>query len=164
MGNHVGRWNGGCRSWRAGSWVKKYHQNAGQPRGFPRPNWRKRYASDAQIGAAIGVDRLPGDVAGGGTAEEAHHGGDVLRTALLAAYRMVGGMMRRFRLVLRPRRADQAGNDAIHGDSVGGQIMGERAGEADDAGLGRHHMGAIRGSRMRAESADVDDGARAGQP
>src|SRR5262245_31928698 len=164
MGNHAGRWNGGYRSWRAGSCVKKYHQNAGQPRGFPRANWRKRYASDAQIGAAIGMDRLPRDVARRGTAEEAHHGRDILGTALFAAYRMVGRMMRGFRLVLRPRRADQAGNDAVHGDSVRRQVMGERAGEADDAGLGRHHMGAIRGSGMRAEAADVDDRARAGLP
>ena len=36
--------------------------------------------------------------------------------------------------------------------------MGERAGEADDAGLGRHHMGAIAGAGMRAQAADIDDG------
>ena len=34
----------------------------------------------AQIGPAIGVDRLPRDVARGGTAEEPHHGGDILRS------------------------------------------------------------------------------------
>src|SRR4030095_11799526 len=109
---------------------QKVSSKCGAAERLSRPNWRKRHASDAQIGAAIGMDRLPGDVARCGTTEEAHHGRDVLRTALFAAYRMMGGMMRGFRLVLRPRRADQAGNDAIHGDSVCRQVMGERTGEA----------------------------------
>src|ERR1700752_4644556 len=113
---------------------QKVSSKCGAAERLSRPNWRKRHASDAQIGAAIGMDRLPGDVARRGTTEEAHHGRDVLRTALFAAYRMVGRMMCRFRLVLRTRSADEAGNDAIHGDPVGGQIMSEGAGEADDAG------------------------------
>ena len=42
--------------------------------------------------------------------------------------------------------------------------MSQRAGEADDPGLGRHHMGAIGSACVRAEAADVDDGAGARLP
>jgi hypothetical protein len=82
-----------------------------------------------------GVDRLPGDVARGGAAQEPHHRRDVLRIAAFARDRAMGQMVRRFRPVLRPRRADQAGDHAIDGDAVGCEIMRQRAGEADDARL-----------------------------
>ena len=106
------------------------------------------------------MDRLPVDVAGGRAAQESHHGGDIFGAPLFTANGAVRQVMGRFRLVLWTRRADQAGNNAIDGDAVGREIMGECAGEADDAGFCRHHMGAIRGARMRAQAADIDDGAR----
>ena len=109
----------------------------GPPRGiYPAIHRRKRqrgHASGAEIGPAIGVDRLPVDVARARAAQEPHHRRDVFRPAPLAGDGPVGQMMRRFRLVLGPRRADQAGNDAIDGDAVVGEVMGQRAGETDDA-------------------------------
>src|SRR4029077_9675778 len=42
------------------------------------------HASHAQIGPTIGVDRLAGDVARGGRAEEPHNRSDVFRPAALA--------------------------------------------------------------------------------
>src|SRR3954447_12573691 len=125
---------------------------------IPQRNPRVSHALRTQISSAIGVDRLPVDVAGGWAAEESHGGGDIFRPASLAGDGLVGQVMCRFRLVFRSRRADQPGNDAIHGDAIGGEVVGERAGEADDSRLRRHHMGTIFRPRMRAQPADIDDG------
>ena len=65
-----------------------------------------RYALCAEIGPAIGVDRLPGDVARTRAAQETHHCGDVLGSSAVAGQGLMRQMMRRFRLVLRPQRAD----------------------------------------------------------
>src|ERR1700722_10590574 len=95
------------------------------------PKWRASHALRAEIGPAIAVDRLSDDVTGARSAQESHGGRDVLRAAALAGDGLVGEMMGRLRLVLGPRRANQAGDDAIDGDAVGGKIVGQRAGEAD---------------------------------
>src|SRR5712675_430289 len=49
--------------------------------GLHRRNQRPCHALRAEIGPAIGVDRLPVDVARARPAEEAHHGRDVVRAA-----------------------------------------------------------------------------------
>src|SRR6185437_8258351 len=72
--------------------------------------------------------------------------------------------MRRFGRTLGARRADQAGNHAIDGDTVGGEIVSQRAGKANNARFCRHDMGAIFRAGMCAEAPDVDDGARIGLP
>src|SRR5436853_386881 len=61
------------------------------------------------------------------------------------------------KIVLGPWRADQAGDDAIDGYAVLGEVMGQRAGEADDPGLRRYHMSPVPVAGMRAHAADVDD-------
>src|SRR5260370_33433690 len=106
---------------------------------------------------AIGVDGLPGDVARARATQEADRGGDVLGLATLAGDGLMGQMMRGFGLVLRARRADQPWNDAVYGDAVGGEVVGERPGKADDPGLRGHDMGAVLCAGMRAQAADVDD-------
>ena len=65
------------------------------------------HASGAQIGAAIGVDRLPVDVARAGPAQKTHGCGDVFRQTPIAGDGLMGQMMGRLRLVLGPWRADQ---------------------------------------------------------
>src|SRR5690242_3989045 len=67
-------------------------------------------------------------------------------------------MMGRFRLAFWPRRPDQARNHAIDGDAVRSKVMGERPGEADDAGLCCHYMGAVACPGMCAQAPDIDNG------
>ena len=95
----------------------------------------------AEIGPAIAVDRLPVDVAGGASAQKPHRRRDVLRASALAGDGLVNQMMRRFRLVFGARRADQAGNHAIDGDAIGGQVMGERGRPEDVAAAVRFLCG-----------------------
>src|SRR5262249_15221479 len=104
---------------------------------------RASYALSAKVSPALSMDGLARDVPRCRAAEKAHSGGDILRLATLTGKGPVGGVMGRFGLAPRPRRADQAGNDTIDGDAVGGQFAGERPCEADDASLGCHHMGAV---------------------
>src|SRR6266480_3025471 len=125
---------------------------------IPRRKRHDGHALCAEISPAIGVDRLPVDIARRRAAEESHHGGNILGATFLTGDGSVREVMRGFRLVLRARRADQARHDAIDGDAVGSEIMGERAGEAYDSCFRRHHMGAIGCARMRAQPADIDDG------
>ena len=130
-----------------------------------RVHRRKRqpsYALGAEIGPAIGVDRLPVDVACARAAEKPHHGRNVVRPAARSRDGLVGQMVRRFRFVLGPWRADQARDDAVHGNAVIGEVVGQRPGEADDPGLRGDHMRAVLRTGMRTEPADIDDAPRAG--
>src|SRR5437660_7234733 len=72
--------------------------------GNARAKTATRHASCAEIGPAIGVDRLPRDVARSRAAQETHHRGDVLGSAAFAGQRLMRQMMRWFGLVFRPRR------------------------------------------------------------
>src|ERR1700737_414506 len=57
------------------------------------------HALAAEIGPAIGVDRLPRDIARGGAAQKSHQRGDVFGLAAFADQGLMGQMKRRFRLV-----------------------------------------------------------------
>src|SRR5882724_11352239 len=122
------------------------------------PDPRTSYALCAEIGSAIGVNGLAGHVARAWAAQEPDDRGDILGPAALARQGPMREVMRRFWLALRARRTDQSGNHAVHGDTVVGKIVGQSAGEADNAGLGCDDMGAVAGARMRAEATDIDDG------
>src|SRR5215207_11083718 len=65
------------------------------------------HASGAQIGAAIGVDSLPVDVARARPAQETHGCSDVFRQATIAGDGLMGQVMRRLRSVLGAWCADQ---------------------------------------------------------
>src|SRR5262249_54568449 len=93
--------------------------------------------------AAAGVDGLPGEEAGAGAAQKADDGGDVLRRAALARQRAVDLVVVRLDEVALPRGGDEPGSDTVHRDVVAGEIVGERPGEPDEAGLRRHHMHAV---------------------
>src|SRR5258708_18808916 len=146
MGSHADRWNAGSRSLPVGSYSHSYHQMPGQPSAFilhSAPKTASRHALSAEIGPAIGVDGLSVDVARSRTAQEPHSCGDIFRPAAGAGDGLMGQVMRGFRLVFRARRADQPGNDAVHGDALGGQVIRQPAGEAADCRLPGHDMGAV---------------------
>lgn len=48
--------------------------------------------------------------------------------------------------------------------AVAGELVREGPREPDQAGLGRHHVGALFGARVTAEATNVDDGAKRHSP
>src|SRR5215510_10005685 len=106
------------------------------------------------------MQALPGDVAAVRPAEIADHGSDFLRLAAATEQLPALGMMHRGRRAATATfRLDQAGDDAIDGDAVGGEIVRERLGEAGEPRLGRDDMNALRRAGMPREPADIDDAA-----
>src|SRR4051812_44073960 len=65
--------------------TRQVTSNAGVAEGIypaiPRRKPQQSHALCAEVSAAIGMDRLPVDIARGRAAEEPHHGRDVLRPA-----------------------------------------------------------------------------------
>src|SRR5262249_43302867 len=118
-----------------------------------------RAARSAQIGAPAEVNGLARDVARARTAEEAHRGSDVLGRAALAREGVMDGVVRR----LRPgaRSADQPRRHEVDRDLVGGEIVRQRAREADQAHLGADHVDTVRPAGVGRKAADVHDRAGA---
>src|SRR3974377_1978686 len=109
------------------------------------------------MGPAVYSDGLAGHEAPARTAQEAHHGRDVVRLAAFACDGAVGEMMRRRLRARRPAGVDRAWHHAIGGDAVGGEIVRQRARVADQSGLGGHYMRTAFRANMRAHAANIDD-------
>src|SRR5262249_38849088 len=103
---------------------------------------------------------LPGDEPRAGTAQEARHGGDLDRLRLVAIDGADAAVMRR-NLAGRALARDEARRDQVRGHVELRKIVSEPAREADQPGLRRHDMHAVLRSAMRADAADIDDGAGA---
>src|SRR5207248_11562969 len=112
-----------------------------------------------KIGAAIHMQRLPGDVAGAGPGEEPDRGGDLLRKSLPSGEALRQHVVLRHRAFAHGR--DDARRDAIHSDARSGEIVRERLGEPDQARLRGDDVGAALRPAVAGHPADVDDGARA---
>ena len=67
----------------------------------------------------------------------------------------------RLGLARRPRRRHHAGHHRVDRDLVRGELVRERAGEADEAGLGGDDVRAARRAGVGGEAADIDDRAGA---
>jgi hypothetical protein len=101
------------------------------------------------------VNGLPRDVTGVGTAQEANEARDVIRGTLAPQRWNLAGMV--CRLGTNPCRGDQARRDTVDGDAVRRQIVGERASQTDQSGLGRYHVRTSSGASVRGQATDVHD-------
>src|SRR5262245_46599970 len=75
----------------------------------------------AQVQAAVHVQRLAGDVARWRGRQEAHGGGDVVRGAEPAGEGAADAVVVRELPIGVARGVDQAGDDAVDSDGVGGE-------------------------------------------
>src|SRR5260370_13676288 len=112
--------------------------------------------------AAVDLNVLPGNEACARTAEKTHGPRDILRLTKAANKRADAPVMLGDRLTCGSRSFDQTRRDRIDPDLVRRKLVRERAREAFEPGFGSHNVGTTRGAGMRAQAADIDDGAAAG--
>src|SRR5437899_2967710 len=113
-----------------------------------------------EIDAAVEVDRLAGDVVGGGGGEV----GDELRDFVRLGEALEGDVPAEGFALLGGEGAEQlgidrSGRDGVDADTVRGEVLGEGAGEGDHAGLGGgvvrsgEHAAHLPGERGHADDA-----------
>ena len=106
------------------------------------------------------MKHLAGDVARARASEVGHRVGHFTGRAAAAEQRLVRGMVCRLRRRARglAHGVDQTRCDAVDGDAVTRQVMRQRPCHADQARLGGDHVHTVRGTGVRGQPTDVDDG------
>src|SRR3984893_1670870 len=128
-----------------------------------RERWlRSCGLQSTQNSAAVDLNVLPGNEACARAAEKTHSPRNILRLTKAANKRADAPVMLGDRLACGSRPFDQTRCDRIDPDFVRRKLVRERAREAFKPGFGGHNVGATRGAGMRAQAADIDDGAAAG--
>src|SRR5690242_209053 len=108
--------------------------------------------------AAVDRDHGPGDVAGGVGGQPGDRAGDLVRAGVPAQRHLAEDLLP---ALLRQRGGhvgvDQSGGDDVGGDVAGAELAGDRAGEADQPGLGRGVVGLAGRAEQPDDRGDEDE-------
>src|SRR5215831_17483247 len=121
--------------------------------------WRERAQaglSCAQIGAAVDVDDLSGEVALLGLGEKERGGGNLVHMAL-ARHRRRAVPERRNAGRGRPHRRDGSGRDDVGGDAPVAELDGECTRETREPGFARQIVRPSLGARVPGNATERDD-------
>ena len=113
--------------------------------------------------AAVDVESVPGDVAGG-VGGEKEDGGGYVGVGTVAGEGDLGenGGLLGFVEFVSHGGLDETGGDGVDGDAAGGELACQGLGEADEAGFGGGVVGLAGGADFADNGGDVDDATGAG--